>query len=104
MRRKPGALHLAAILGSLVAAGLRPAHAEAATTEGQVCARTVGVAYRELEEAHAKGFAGAVAMVQASTLLTGAKIQQEFGKYPNCVDKAKRARFHIRRAVSGEDG
>jgi hypothetical protein len=102
MRIKPGAVRLAAVLGSLIAAGMCPAHA--ATTEGQACAKTLDVAYQELKGARAKGFAGAVAIVQASTLLTGAKIQQEFGKYPNCVDKARRARFHIRRAVSGEDG
>ena len=104
MRRKPGAAHLAAILGGLVAAGMCPAHAAAATTEGRECARTLDVAYRELEDARVKGLAGTVAIVQASTLLTGAKIQQDFGKYPNCVDKARRARFHIRRAMSGDEG
>lgn len=31
----------------------------------------------------------------------GAKIQRQFEKYPNCVDKAKRARHYIRQARCG---
>jgi hypothetical protein len=33
-------------------------------------------------------------------LLGAAKVQQEFGKYTNCVNKVKRARYHLRRAAA----
>jgi hypothetical protein len=32
---------------------------------------------------------------KAASLLSAASIQQEFGKYPNCVDKVRRARYYI---------
>jgi hypothetical protein len=103
MRKKPGTSRFAVMLSVLVAAGTGPAHAhQAAPTAGRECTRTLDVAYRELEKARVKGLSGSVSIVQASGLLTGAKIQQEFGKYPNCVDKARRARLHIKQAASGE--
>jgi len=59
------------------------------------CENGLKVAYRELDFAKAKGFGGTVELSKAATLLTGAKIQQEFGKYPNCIDKVRRARSYI---------
>ncbi len=75
------------------------AHAEQTLPAERECARTLDIANKELEQARAKGLAGAAALAQASGLLLGAKVQQEFGKYPNCVDKATRARAHIKRAA-----
>jgi hypothetical protein len=59
------------------------------------CASGLKVAYRELDFANAHGFGGTVEYTKAAGLLTAAKIQQEFGKYPNCIDKVQRARAYI---------
>lgn len=55
-------------------------------------------AEQELDFAKAKGFSGTVEFTKAATLITGANIQYEFGKYPNCIDKAKRARKFIKQS------
>ena len=65
------------------------------------CDKGLSIAYKEYEAAESKGFGGSVAMVKASSLLGAAKVQQEFGKYPNCVDKVKRARYYIKQSVKG---
>jgi hypothetical protein len=59
------------------------------------CEDGLRVAYRELDFAKANGFAGTVEYSKAAGLLTGAKVQQEFGKYPNCIEKVQRAREYI---------
>jgi hypothetical protein len=60
------------------------------------CKRGLETAYKELDFAKAKGFGGTVEYTKAASLLTAAKVQYEFGKYPNCIDKVKRARAYIR--------
>ncbi len=62
------------------------------------CAQGLDIAYRELDFAKAKGFGGTVDWAKAATLLAAAKTQQQFEKYPNCVEKVKRARFYIKRS------
>jgi len=52
----------------------------------------------QLEKAKLKGFSSRVAWTKAATLLAAAKIQQQFDKYPNCVNKVARARYYIRRS------
>jgi hypothetical protein len=59
------------------------------------CERGLDVAYDELNFAKAKGFGGTVAWTQAASLLSAASVQKEFRKYPNCVDKVRRARYYI---------
>ena len=59
------------------------------------CASGLKKAYQELDFAKAKGLDGTVDYTKAASLLSAASIQQEFGKYPNCVDKVKRARYYI---------
>lgn len=59
------------------------------------CERGLDAAYAELDFAKAKGFSGTVAWTQAASLLSAASVQKEFGKYPNCVDKVRRARYYI---------
>ncbi len=59
------------------------------------CENGLEVAYQELDFAKAKGFSGTVAWTQAASLLSAASIQQEFRKYPNCIDKVQRARYYI---------
>ena len=62
------------------------------------CAKGLETAFAELEVAESKGFAGTVSLTKATGLLTAAKVQQQFEKYPNCIEKVKRARYYIGRA------
>lgn len=62
------------------------------------CERGLKIAYQELDLAKAKGFSGTVEYTKAAGLLSAAKIQYEFGKYPNCVDKVERARAFIKKS------
>ncbi|MEE8309583.1 MAG: hypothetical protein V3R34_04220 [Hyphomicrobium sp.] len=59
------------------------------------CHDGLEVAYEELDFAKTKGFGGTVDWTKAASLLSAASIQQEFNKYPNCVDKVRRARYYI---------
>lgn len=62
------------------------------------CERGLKTAYNELDLAKARGFSGTVEYTKAASLLGAAKIQYEFGKYPNCVDKVSRARVFIKKS------
>ncbi len=64
------------------------------------CSNGLSTAYDELSAAEVSGFSGTVAWTKAASLLTAAKVQYEFGKYPNCIDKVNRARVYISRAGS----
>jgi len=59
------------------------------------CENGLNVAYKELDMAKANGFDATVEYSKAASLLGAAKIQSEFGKYPNCIDKVQRARAYI---------
>ena len=59
------------------------------------CSEGLRAAQTELEEAKVKGFGGTVAWAKAAGLITGATVQQQFEKYPNCIDKVRRARAYI---------
>ena len=61
------------------------------------CKSSLDAAYTEMKDAEAKGFRGAVGMTQAASLLAAAKVQSEFKRYPNCVDKVRRARVYLNR-------
>ena len=60
------------------------------------CADGVKQANQELDLAKAKGFSGTVEWAKAASLLSAAAIQQQFEKYPNCIEKVKKARYYIR--------
>lgn len=62
------------------------------------CDAGLTIAHKELDYAKAKGFSGTVEYTKAVSLLAAAKIQSEFGKYPNCIDKVKRARAYIKKS------
>jgi hypothetical protein len=62
------------------------------------CENGLSTAYKELDFAKAKGLDGTVEYSKAAGLLTAAKVQFEFGKYPNCIDKVDRARAFITRS------
>ena len=65
------------------------------------CKNGISQAYAEFERAESDGFGGAVDMTKAAGLLSAAKIQEQFEKYPNCIDKVKRARHYIAKARGG---
>ncbi|MEM7169021.1 MAG: hypothetical protein AAF530_02555 [Pseudomonadota bacterium] len=62
------------------------------------CSGGLSTAYSELEAAKVNGFGGTVNITKAGSLLAAAKIQYEFEKYPNCIDKVNRARVYIKEA------
>lgn len=61
------------------------------------CAEGLRLAQAELDKAKVDGFGDTVAWAKAASLLSAAKVQEQFEKYPNCVDKVQRARFYLRR-------
>ena len=62
------------------------------------CDNGLTMAYKELDYANTKGFGGTVEYTKAASLLGAAKIQSEFGKYPNCIEKVNRARAYIKKS------
>jgi len=62
------------------------------------CSDGLDTAYKELDFAQAKGFGGTVDWTKAASLLSAASVQKEFAKYPNCVDKVRRARYYIEKS------
>ncbi len=61
------------------------------------CADGLRAAQAELDKAKVDGFGDTVAWTKAASLLSAAKVQQQFEKYPNCVDKVQRARYYLQR-------
>ena len=62
------------------------------------CDEGLRVAHKELDTAKANGFDGTVEVTKAAGLLGAAKVQEEFGKYPNCIEKVHRARAYLAKA------
>ncbi len=88
---------VAAIAGMAALMGACPGPPKDVNT-AEKCRDGLENAYDELDFAKAKGFGGTVAWTQAASLLSAASIQKEFGKYPNCVDKIRRARYYIQQS------
>lgn len=68
------------------------------SSQAKQCDSGLRTAYKELDYANTKGFGGTVEYSKAASLLGAAKIQSEFGKYPNCIDKVNRARAYIKKS------
>lgn len=62
------------------------------------CRSGLKIANAELEQADVDGFSGTVAWSKAAGLLLAANIQQQFDKFPNCINKVGRAREYIRQS------
>ena len=62
------------------------------------CEQGLSAAYTEMDYAKTTGFDGSVDWTKAASLLSAARIQKEFGKYPNCVNKVARARYYIQQS------
>jgi hypothetical protein len=90
-RSRAKCLAIVGLAGLLAACSGPPKNIEAADQ----CDNGLKIAYDELDYAKAKGFSGTVDWTKAASLLSAASIQKEFGKYPNCIDKVKRARYYI---------
>lgn len=62
------------------------------------CEQGLNAAYEKLDFAKSQGLDGTVNWTKAASLLSAAKIQQQFEKYPNCVNKVNRALYYINEA------
>lgn len=63
---------------------------------GPECSRELDAGFKELKMAKRQGFSDSVSWGKAASLLSAAKIQQQFDEYYNCLLKAKRARAYLR--------
>lgn len=59
---------------------------------GPSCAAGLDAANRDLGAAKAAGLADSVNWGKAASLISAAKVQQQFSEYQNCVVKTKEAR------------
>lgn len=62
------------------------------------CSSGLAIANAELSKAKVDGFSSTVSWTKAAALLGAAKIQQQFDKFPNCINKVARARYYIKRS------
>lgn len=69
-------------------------------SEYNACADGIDAGYTALQNAETQGLGGTVQWTRAASLLGAAKVQLEFERYPNCIDKVKRARAYLKRAVA----
>ena len=65
------------------------------------CASELDAAWKELDIAKAKGFAGTVSYTKAVGLLSLAKSMQTVENFDNCVKHAKDARYYISQSRLG---
>jgi len=63
---------------------------------GPSCAAGLEAAKNELGKAKAAGFSDSVNWGKAASLISAAKIQQQFSEYQNCVVKTREARRLLR--------
>lgn len=85
-------------LGAVLAVAMSGCASNPNSSLAGECESGLTVAYKELNFSKSKGFSGSVEYTKAAGLLTAAKIQSEFGKYPNCIDKVNRARAYIKKS------
>ncbi len=64
---------------------------------GPSCAAGLSAATKELKAAKAAGFSDSVEWGKAASLISAAKVQEQFGEYQNCVQKTRDARRFISR-------
>jgi len=90
--------HLAVTTVAVLAAGCA---SNPGSSQAEQCHSGINAAYSELDYAKTAGLDGTMEYTKAASLLGAAKIQYEFGKYPNCIDKVNRARAFIKRSKAG---
>lgn len=89
---------LAYLIMLLMGLGLLSSCAAPNPQKAAECSRLLAIASNDLMAAKAKGLSGTFELTKAAGLISAAKIQLQFNKYPNCIDKAIRARKFIRQA------
>lgn len=62
------------------------------------CEDGLNAGYRALDLAKARGRGGSPAWNRAATLLTDAKVQQQFDRFDRCVQQVNRATPYLRQA------
>ncbi len=62
------------------------------------CHINLSTANTELEQAKENGYGRSVSWTKAASLITAAKIQQQFEQYPTCINKSARALYYISRS------
>lgn len=67
-----------------------------ASPQAEQCRELLEAAYADLDLANTSNVSGAADVTSAAGLLSAASFQKQFGKYPNCIDKAGRARALLR--------
>ncbi|ODN44095.1 hypothetical protein BGC07_12685 [Piscirickettsia litoralis] len=91
MIKKTSLLLISLILTACAGAPSNPQQADQ-------CEEGLKQAYKELDYAKTKGLDGTVDYTKAASLLSAAKIQQQFNKFPNCINKVERARYYIKQS------
>jgi hypothetical protein len=61
------------------------------------CETGLQQAEKALDAAKAKNVRGSVEISKAAALIGAARVQYEFGKYPNCIEKVNRAQAYLRK-------
>jgi len=87
--------HIRIVIPFLLLAALAACTSNRDSSLSLQCSSGLNTAFKELKAAEAKGLRGTADLTQAASLLAAAKVQYEFKRYPNCVDKVRRARIHI---------
>lgn len=64
--------------------------------KGAECSHELNAGFKELKAAKNNGLSDTVNWGKAASLLSAAKIQQQFDEFYNCLLKAKRARQYLR--------
>lgn len=64
---------------------------------GPSCRSGLSAASNELKAAKVAGFSGTLEWTKAASLISAAKVQEQFGEYQNCVQKTRDARRFISR-------
>ncbi len=67
----------------------------------EACARGIEAGYVALKKAEDLDLGGTVQWTKAASLLSAAKVQLQFERYPNCLDKVARARAYLKSAGGG---
>jgi len=89
---------LRAIAAVILTLGLSACAGEAGDRGlGPSCASGLSAASKELKAAKVAGFGSTLEWTKAASLISAAKVQEQFGEYQNCVQKTRDARRFISR-------
>lgn len=86
---------------TLIAAFVASCSGNPNSAQARQCSNGLDAAYERLDIAESNGFGGTVDWTKAASLLAAAKVQYEFEKYPNCIEKVNRANQYITASQGG---